>query len=274
MQPMTKARENNKEHLISLIIPAYKQEKTIVKDLIRIKDVLEKIRYDYEIVVVIDGKEDRTFDKAQKFAGPKIRVVGYEKNHGKGYAIRFGMVRTRGDIVAFIDAGMDLDPNGLSMLLEHFEWYDADIIVGSKRHPVSQVNYPWQRKVLSWGYQMLTRILFGLNIRDTQVGMKFFKRKVIEDVLPRLLVKQYAFDIEMLAVAHRLGYKRIYEAPIRLDWDLKGSILSKSLWRILYSMLWDTFAVFYRLKILRYYDEGNKRKWHYDKDLDFRVNIG
>ena len=263
-----------KHHLLSVVIPAYKQEKTIVKDLIRIKDVLEKIRYDYEIVVVIDGKEDRTFDNAQKFAGPKIRVIGYEKNRGKGYAIRYGMVRAKGDIVAFIDAGMDLDPNGLSMLLEHFEWYDADIIVGSKRHPVSQVNYPWQRKVLSWGYQMLTRILFGLNIRDTQVGMKFFKRKVIEDVLPRLLVKQYAFDIEMLAVAYRLGYRRIFEAPIRLEWNEKRSIISQSLWKTLLNMLWDTLAVFYRLKILHYYDERNRRRWYYNKDLGSRVNIG
>lgn len=257
-------------HLLSVVIPAFQQEKTIAKDLERIRDVLDNIRYDYEIVVVIDGRLDKTFENAKKVKSPKIKVVGYPKNYGKGYAIRFGMARTKGDIVAFIDAGMDLDPNGLSMLLEHFEWYNADIIVGSKRHPVSQVNYPWQRKILSWGYQMLTRILFGLNIRDTQVGMKFFKKKVIEDVLPRLLVKQYAFDIEMLAVAHRLGYKRIYEAPIRLDWDLKGSILSKSLWRILCGMLWDTLAVYYRLNILHYYDERNRRKWYSNKDLGYR----
>ncbi|MBI5465194.1 glycosyltransferase, partial [Candidatus Gottesmanbacteria bacterium] len=208
-----------KNHFLSIVIPAYRQEKTIARDLRRIRNVLEKIRYDYEIVVVADGKEDRTFDNAQKVASQKIKVVGYEKNHGKGYAIRYGMARTKGDVVAFIDAGMDLDPNGLSMLLEHFEWYDADIIVGSKRHSVSQVDYPWQRKILSFGYQLLVRLLFGLNIRDTQVGMKFFKRKVLEDVLPRLLVKQYAFDIEILAVARRLGFKRIFEAPIRLQWD-------------------------------------------------------
>ncbi|MBI4999601.1 glycosyltransferase [Candidatus Gottesmanbacteria bacterium] len=263
-----------KNHFLSIVIPAYRQEKTIARDLRRIRNVLEKIRYDYEIVVVTDGKEDRTFDNAQKVASQKIKVVGYEKNHGKGYAIRYGMARTKGDVVAFIDAGMDLDPNGLSMLLEHFEWYDADIIVGSKRHSVSQVDYPWQRKILSFGYQLLVRLLFGLNIRDTQVGMKFFKRKVLEDVLPRLLVKQYAFDIEILAVARRLGFKRIFEAPIRLQWDQGRSIISKSLWKILLNMLKDTLAVFYRLKILRYYDEGNKRKWRYDPDLNFKVNIG
>jgi len=263
-----------RNHLISVVIPAYKQEKTIAKDLKQIKEVLDKIRYDYEIVCVVDGRIDKTFENAKKAKLKKVKVVGYKTNKGKGHAVRYGMARTKGSIVAFIDAGMDLDPNGLSMLLEHFEWYKADIIVGSKRHPVSQVNYPWQRKILSWGYQGLVRVLFSLNIRDTQVGMKFFRRKVLEDVLPRLLVKEFAFDVEMLAVAHRLGYKRIFEAPIRLKWDKEKSIVSKSLWKTLLSMLKDTAAVFYRLKILRYYDNSNKRKWRYDPDLDFRVNIG
>lgn len=263
-----------KNRFLSIVIPAYKQEKTIVRDLLRIREVLAKIRYPYEIVVVVDGREDKTFENAQKIKSKKIKIVGLEKNHGKGYAVRYGMVRTKGDIIAFIDAGMDLDPNGLSMLLAHFEWYDADIIVGSKRHPVSQVDYPWQRKILSFGYQLLVRILFGLNIRDTQVGMKFFKRKVLKCVLPRLLVKQYAFDIEMLAVARRLGFERIFEAPIRLKWDQDRSIVSSSLWKILLNMLKDTLAVFYRLKVLRYYDEGNKRKWRYDPELNFKINIG
>jgi len=217
---------------------------------------------------------DKTYENACKIKSPKIKVIGYQANKGKGYAVRYGMARAGGDLIAFIDAGMDLDPAGLAMALEHFRWYKADIIVGSKRHPVSQVDYPWQRKVLSWGYQLLVRILFGLNVRDTQVGLKIFRRKVLEDVLPRLLVKRFAFDIEMLAVAHRLGYRRIYEAPVRLKWTLTRSIVSKSLWKTLFNMLWDTAAVFYRLKILRYYDDSNKRKWRYDPELNFRVNIG
>ena len=263
-----------KNYLLSVVVPAYKQEKTIARDLRRIKGVLDKIRYDYEVIVVVDGRVDKTFEKAKKYRSSKIKVVGYQNNYGKGYAVRYGMARARGNLIAFIDAGMDLDPNGLSMALEHFKWYQADIIIGSKRHPVSQVDYPWQRKVLSWGYQLLVRILFGLKIRDTQVGMKLFRRKVLEDVLPRLLVKKFAFDIEMLAVANRLGYKRIYEAPVRLEWKIERSVLSKSLWRTLFNMLWDTAAVFYRLKILRYYDDANKRRWRYDEDLNLRVNIG
>jgi glycosyltransferase involved in cell wall biosynthesis len=266
--------KKNKKNFLSIVVPAFKQWRTIKKDLSRIDDALKRVRYDYEIICVVDGRIDKTFENAKKYKSSKLKVVGYQNNHGKGYAIRYGMVRAKGNIIAFIDAGMDLDPNGLSMLLEHFEWYEADIIIGSKRHPVSKVQYPWQRKILSIGYQLLIRILFGLQIRDSQVGMKFFRREVLENVLPRILVKHYAFDIEILAVAHRLGYNRIFEAPVNLDWTEGNSILIKSLWYSIYRMLIDTAAIFYRLKILRYYDDHNRRLWKYDSDLNFKINIG
>lgn len=227
---------------------------------------------------MVDGKIDKTFNKAYKFAKRfrNVKVVGYDQNKGKGYAVRFGMAETKGDIVGYIDAGMDINPNGLSMLLEHFEWYNADIIVGSKRHPVSKVEYPWQRRVLSIGYQLVVASLFGLRIRDTQVGMKFYRRAVLEKVLPRLLVKAFAFEIEILAVANYLGYKRIFEAPVEVKLDFRGSsiVTDKRILRTILWMFWDTMAVFYRLRILGYYSDRNKRKWIFDPQLQFRVNVG
>lgn len=264
---------SDRHQTLSVIIPAYKQEKTIERDLEQIRNVLRQIRYDWEIIVVVDGKSDKTFENASRLASRQIIVTGYDNNFGKGHAVRFGMARAKGDIIAFIDSGMDIKPNGLSMLLEHFEWYNADIIVGSKLHPASKVHYPFARRVMSWGYRTLARILFGLSVRDTQVGMKFFRRKVLEDVMPRLLVKTYAFDIEMLAVAHYLGYKRIYEAPIELDFSGMSSVATKGFWNTILHMLWDTLSVYYRLKILRYYATGNKRKWKYEPELNFRVNL-
>jgi len=264
--------------LITIIVPCYKQEQTIVKDLLRIKKVLDKLRYPAELICVVDGKIDKTFERASKFAKKyeNVKVIGYETNRGKGYAVRFGMAESSGDIIGFIDAGMDLNPNGLSMLLEHFEWYDADIIVGSKRHPVSKVDYPWQRRILSMGYQFLVWLLFGLKIRDTQVGMKFFRRRILEKVLPRLLVKRFAFDVEMLAVANYLGYKRIFDAPIDIKLHFGGTstITNQKFLRTVLAMLLDTIAVYYRLKILNYYSDENKRKWRFDPELNFRINVG
>lgn len=258
-----------KGRLLSIIVPAYKQEKTIKKDLQRIENVLRQIRYDYEVICVVDGKIDKTFDNAKKARSRKIKVVGYDENKGKGHAVRYGMARAKGDPVAFIDAGMEIDPNGISMILEHMEWYKADIIVGSKRHPASQVKYPLGRKIISRLYQLFVRFFTGLNVSDTQAGLKIFRRKVLEDVLPRLLVKQYAFDLEMLTVAHRLGYRRIFEAPVKISYNFED-LTHAATREAMKKALIDTLAIIYRLRILRYYDDHNKRKWKLEPELNFK----
>lgn len=252
-------KSNFSINLLSIVVPAYKQEKTIAKDIRNIANILEELGYNYELIVVVDGMLDRTLQKVSKLRSPKIKVIGYEKNEGKGHAVRYGMLHAAGDVIGFIDAGMDIHPTGLKMLLSHMEWYNADIIVGSKLHPVSIVDYPFYRTVLSWGYRLFTRILFGFKIRDTQVGLKFFKRKVVRNVLPRLLVKRYAFDIEILAVAYAFGYKRIYEAPVEINFKI-NVISYFNLFRVIALMIWDTVAVFYRLKILHYYIQKKQVK--------------
>lgn len=252
--------------LLSVIIPAYKQEKTIKKDLENVDRVLSSglKDYSYEIICVVDGEVDNTFAQAKKAENQKIKIYGYPDNHGKGYAIRYGMSRSRGDLVSFLDAGMDISPKGIMMLMSHLEWYEADIIVGSKRHPASRVNYPLLRHIYSIGYHLLVRLLFDLPLKDTQSGIKIFTRRVLEKILPRLLVKKHAMDIEMLAVSWNLGFKRIFEAPIEVTFDKSTSSIS---WETILYMLKDTLAVFYRLKILRYYDDSNKDNWIKDPQL-------
>jgi glycosyltransferase involved in cell wall biosynthesis len=250
-------------YFISVVIPAYNQQETIVEDVKQIEGTLQTLGYKHEIIIVNDGSTDNTYKQALSIKSAQIKVVTYPKNQGKGHAIRYGMMQAKGDIIGYIDAGMDIHPKGFAMLLNHMDWYNADVIVGSKMHPVSIVQYPLWRKILSWGYRFLTRKMFGFRISDTQVGLKFFKRKVVQDVLPRLVVKEFAFDIEMLAVAYKLGYKRIFEAPIEINFK-ENSITKFRIWNVIYKMLWDTFAVFYRLKVLHYYDTLKRNK----NDLD------
>jgi len=205
----------------------------------------------------------------------RVRVIGYPTNHGKGYAVRFGFAHADGDVIGFMDAGGDLKPTSLPLMLSQFLFQEADVVIGSKRHPESKVQYPLWRRVQSFGYQMLVRVFFGLNVTDTQVGMKIYRRKVLEEVMPRLLVKRFAFDIEMLAVARYLGYDRIFEAPVELDFsEAVSSITFSKLAFVVLNMLKDTLAVFYRLRILRYYDDSKKRKWRFDPELNFRINTG
>ncbi len=253
-----------RKKLLSIIVPAYRQEKTIRKDIANIEATLLEglpLEYNYEIICVVDGLLDNTLKEVKKIKSRKVKVVWYKENHGKGFAVRFGMKEAKGDFISFLDAGMDISPKGIMMLMAHMDWYKADIIVGSKRHPVSRVNYPFIRRILSIGYHFGVKVLFNLPITDTQSGLKIFKRKVIQKIRRRLLVKRYAMDIEILAVARYLGFSRIYEAPIQVKFDQRTSKIKWSGNNSLFKMAWDTAAVFYRLKILRYYDDKNKKNW-------------
>ncbi len=241
-----------KTKLISLIIPAYKQEKTIIKDINNLDKVLSSFRTNYEIIVVVDGYVDKTLENLKKIKKRNIKVIGYKENKGKGFAIKLGMEKAEGEIIGFIDAGMDLNPAEISLMLNIMEWNKADVVIGSKLHPDSIVNYPTSRKILSWGYRIIIKTLFRLSVKDTQVGLKFFKKRVAKDVFPRIVVKAFAFDVEVLAVATMLGYDKIYEAPIKLRFK-QGSVTSSNFWIISFWTLWDTLAVFYRLRIKNYY---------------------
>lgn len=237
---------------LSLIIPSYQQEKTIIKNLIQVKKALDQIRYDYEIIVVLDGIVDQSLTKIKKARIPKVNCLAYPKNQGKASALRLGIGQAKGEYVMFLDAGMEIDASSISMLIEHMKWYGGDIIVGSKRHPASQVNYPFMRKILSDGYFFLTKLLFNLKVRDTQAGIKIFRKKVIKDIYPRLLQKRFAGELEMLVVADLMGYKRIFEAPIKLDYTL-SPVTSAATVKSILNILIDTAAIFYRKNILHYY---------------------
>lgn len=244
---------------LSLIVPAYKQEKTITADITHLNNVLSPLPYKYEIIVVEDGKLDGTAKKLKNLKSKikQLKVLGYPRNQGKGYAVKYGILRAKGDLIGFIDAGMDIDPTSLLVAIDYMNLRDADIILGSKLHSDSEVEYPRIRRILSWGYRNFTHILFGFDVKDTQVGLKIFKRKVARDIFKRIIIKKFAFDIEVLAVATSLGYKKIYESPVKLkfNWDSTiESVSSLNFWQTIFLMLWDTAAVYYRLKILHYYD--------------------
>lgn len=258
-------KNTTKIHFISLIVPAYRQEKTIADNVLRIKSVLDNIRYDYEIIVVVDGEVDDTLQEVKKAKIPKVKCLAYKQNHGKSYAIRVGMQESAGDYVMFMDSGLEIDPNGISMLLEHMEWYEADIIVGSKRHPASHVNYSFVRKVLSVGYYWLVKLLFRISVRDTQAGIKIFKKNVLQKILPRLVEKKFAGDLEILVAAKQLGFKRIFEAPIKLDYTF-SAITEAATINAIRGILQDTLSIFYRAYIMRYYKRKYVRNTHLKYD--------
>jgi glycosyltransferase involved in cell wall biosynthesis len=239
--------------LLSIVVPVYNGGPEIVDnvDLIRARVAEGLPGEQFEVIVVSDGSIDGTPERLLESRAEKgIRVIHYDRNLGKGYAVKVGALAGRGEWVALVDADLDLDPASIPPFLEVARRDDLDFAIGSKRHPASVVEYPRSRRVASWCYQQLNRLLFRLDVRDTQVGLKVFSRRVADEVLPLLLVKRFAFDLELLAVASSLGFTRIRELPIRLEYRFSGSGVGSL---AVLAALWDTAAIFYRLRMLRTY---------------------
>jgi glycosyltransferase involved in cell wall biosynthesis len=239
-----------------VVVPVYNQGESIVAN---VDTILERIAAGlgepFELIVVSDGSVDRTEEQLLERRDELVSVLHYDRNLGKGYALKVGGLQARGQWVGYVDSDLDLDPAAIPRFLRHAQDRSLDIVIGSKRHPDSVVHYPGSRRVASWLYQQLIRLLFRLNVSDTQVGLKVFRREVAAQVMPLLLVKRYAFDLELLAVSRALGFRRLRELPVTLQYRFTGSGVRSA--AVLHALI-DTAAIFYRLRVLRYYERKRR----------------
>jgi len=233
-------------------MPAHNEGSHIYQNIRETKRVLDSLSPDHEIVVVDDGSDDITLSEIARAAEEMegIRFLSYTGNRGKGWALKRAFSLASGELIFFLDSDLDIHPRQFHTLLQVQADTGADVVIGSKRHPQSTLFYPRSRKIISNAYFFLVKILFGLPLRDTQTGIKLFRREVLMRVFPYILVKEYAFDLEILVNAHHQGFT-IAEAPVVVDYRGKfGHIRLETIWKILV----DTLAIFYRLKLLKYYD--------------------
>ncbi len=245
---------------ISVIIPIYNEADRIYTNLFEIRKIFNYFGCEYELIVCDDGSRDATLSEVGKFkkSFPDLPLVitCNKRNYGKGRALKKSFKYTTGEYVIWLDADLDLHPFQVPTFFDIMRGTKADIVIGSKRHPNSVLYYPINRKITSIVYFSLIKLLFRLPISDTQTGLKVFKRKALEDVFKRILVKKFAFDLEVLVLAHHLGYK-IAEAPVFLN-------SQRSLGRIglqsIYHMVLDTLAIWYRMYIVKYYDRINHHR--------------
>lgn len=237
---------------LSVVVPAYREGAGIRASLERLTAALSVIGTSWEVVVVVDG--DAATSKAARLCqSAQIRVVGYGRNLGKGFALRYGLAQTRGAVVTMIDADMEIAPEEIGRMVSLLQLYQADIVVGSKRHPMSEVHYPFSRRLQSRAYQLLLRLLFQFNVTDTQTGLKVMRREVATRVVDVALVKRFAFDVELLALARHFGYRRVIEAPVRIEYAFETTTGLAAVVRV----LWDTAAIFYRLRLRHGYDHNS-----------------
>ena len=235
---------------LSLVTPVHNGAVYIQENLRTMVVALEGLRRTFEVIVVCDGCSDLTPQLANALDDSRVRVLHYDENHGKGHAILHGVSHARGRLIAWLDSDLDIAPEVIVRAARRFGESEIDAVIGSKRHPESRVGYPRIRRIYSWGFQILVRLLFRINVRDTQVGAKVFRRELLDTVAPLLLVKRYAFDLEVLAVGAEFGFDRIEEAPIDLDYRFTGSGINRA---AVWCMFVDTLAIAYRIHLRNWY---------------------
>ena len=226
---------------LSVIIPAYNEERRISKTILDIDKYLSKQKYTYEIVVLDDGSKDRTKFVVEKFQDvvKNLRIISDSKNHGKGYVVRRGLLEAKGDFRVFTDADN-------STAIDHVEkmWPFVDqgyeVIIGSRdvKGAVIAVPQVWYRRVLLGDtFNLLVQAICGLwGIWDTQCGFKGLTKKAVEDIMPGCKIDRWAFDPEILVLAKKKGYK-IKEIPVTWINDPESKVKLKSTIKMLLDVL-------------------------------------
>ena len=236
---------------LSVIMPAYGLETVIERNIETVCDLLSG-QIPFEVLPVDDGSRDGTAEairRAATKAPEQVHPIFVKVNAGKGNALKCGFAASRGSHILLLDADLDLSPARLTTFFDIMAAKQAAIVIGSKRHPDSVIDYPWHRRLASGVYYALVRLLVGLPVSDTQTGMKLFTREALGWAFDRMLVKAFAFDLEVLSIAHAKGFT-VAEAPIDMHFGQKVGCLS---WNNVKQVMNDTLAIFYRLRVLRYY---------------------
>lgn len=242
------AKQNQK---LSVIVPVYKAEAFIRKNLEEMKMSIPKYFPNFEIIAVIDGEFDKSKEEAEKVRG--IKVVSYKQNKGKGNALKVGFENSTGELITFLDCDMDIHPEQLKNFLPYFA--TAELVIGSKRHPFSKLQYPFKRKVLSTFFLIYSWLVLGVKLRDTQSGLKMIKREVLEVIMPLLLVKSYAFDIELCFLAQKHGFRAV-EAPLHIHYkEFEGKSTTVNI-RAIKGMFLDVLAIRYRYTFKKFYQKA------------------
>lgn len=212
---------------LSVIIPAYNEEKRIPKTLTEISNYLKDQPYESEIIVASDGSRDRTVDVVRSFANQikNLDVIAMPERHGKGFGVRQGMLKAKGEYRIFTDADNSTPIQEIEKFWPEFE-KGYEVVIGSRdvKGADIAVPQPFFRRFLGNGFNLIVQTVLGLwGIWDTQCGFKGFSAKAAEEIFSISVIKHFGFDPEILAIAKKRGYK-IKEVPIRWINDIESKV--------------------------------------------------
>ena len=215
---------------LSIVIPAYNEANRLPPSLAKVLAYATESAREIDLVLVDDGSSDGTAEVARQVVGAKLplTVLTNDPNRGKGYSVCRGMLEAEGECVLFTDADLSTPIEEADRLVAAIEG-GADIAIGSRGMKESdiQVHQPWWREYAGRLFGRLMRLMAVRGLHDTQCGFKCFRRGAAQAVFPRQTLAGWAFDVEVLIIAHKLGYA-IAEIPVRWvnDPESKVSLLT------------------------------------------------
>lgn len=240
----TSIKDYSSKSELVVVMPAYNEAQHIKENLLKASKIIAEFQEDFKIIVVNDGSKDSTDQEIRQAAtmDSHIEYVSYSKNRGKGGAIMEGVRHAQGDYIAFLDSDLELPPIMLKDFMAALKGSNSHIAIGSKLHKDSQINYPLVRRIMSMGYYIMLKLMFKLNIKDTQTGIKLFKADVIKPICENLTTTGFAFDIEILATASKKGYS-IIEMPITLEFSRERREKSRMTFKTIVRVFKDTLKI-------------------------------
>jgi len=225
---------------LSIIIPAYNEERRLPKTVLEIESYLKNQNYEYEIIVVSDGSKDKTANVVRDLQGkiPSLKLIDNKENHGKGFVVRQAMLEAKGDFRLFTDADNSTSVEQVEKMFPFLQ-NGYDIVIGSRdvKGAVLSPPQPWQRRFVGNVFNLFTQFIVGLwGIWDTQCGFKCLSRKATEDILPKCKIDRWAFDPEILKLGKKMGYK-IKEVPIVWKNDAESKVKIKGMIKMGFELL-------------------------------------
>jgi dolichyl-phosphate beta-glucosyltransferase len=204
--------------MISIIIAAYNEERRIGESLLKIRDYLTKRALDYEIIVVNDGSTDHTKQILKHYYSEitNFKIISYPINKGKGYALRQGVSASIGEIVLLTDADLSTPIEELAHMLHLISCSEYEVIIGSRALKTSMIikKQSWWRQGMGKVFNRFVKLIVLNDFHDTQCGFKIFSGKTARSLFKDARVDRFAYDVEILAMAVRKGFK-ILEAPVK-----------------------------------------------------------
>ena len=207
---------------LTIVIPAFNEARRLTDNLLALLQYLQIYRPDTELIVVDDGSSDGTARVAEEFFAQRpdltARVIRFPENHGKGHAVRAGLLGAQAPIALFSDADLSTPITELPKIVEPIEAGKCDLVIGSRAIDRGLIGHrqPWRREQGGKVFNAIVRLTTGLPFSDTQCGFKAFRMDAMRPIVEQAQIDGFGFDVELLFLAHRAGL-RMHEVPVRWD---------------------------------------------------------